>query len=635
MLSQSKDLSSLYDALYESSLKDPEMFWGDVARDLLDWMSPFTKVKNTSFKGNVSIKWFEDGTLNAAYNCLDRHLETRGEKLAYIWWDEAFAERRTITYRELQDQVSRFASGLKSLGLTKRDRVIIYMPLMIEAIVAMLACARIGAIHSVVFGGFSAKALHERIQDCGAKLVITTNESLRGGKIIPTKANVDEAISECPTIQNVVVVQRTKNKCAWNDKRDHNFDDIMKTPISGTTLEEMNAEDPLFILYTSGSTGKPKGVVHTTGGYLTYAAHTHATVFNLRKDDIYWCTADIGWITGHSYVVYGPLLNGATTVLFEGTPLHPNSSVWWDIIDREKVSIFYTAPTAIRTLMKEGDEVLAKSLRTSLRLLGTVGEPINHEAWTWYFDMVGHQNSQIMDTWWQTETGGIMISAIPEMTASKPGSASKPFYGIAPVLLDAGGTEIMGEGEGNLAIKESWPGQARTLWGDHERFIKTYFSTYPGYYFTGDGSRRDSEGDYWITGRVDDVINVSGHRLGTAEIEDAIDSHWAVVESAVVGIHHDVKGQGLYAYVTLKHPESVGNDLKKEIIQHVRSEIGPIATLDQIQWAPNLPKTRSGKIMRRILRKIAENDLSNLGDISTLADPQVVEDLIAGRAGLR
>jgi len=633
-LFKSKTSQTSYDTLYKTSIQSPDEFWAAVARDQLNWMKPFTKVKNANFTGDVSIKWFEDGTLNASANCLDRHLESQGDKLAYIWWDEAMKERRTITYRELHEQTCRFASALKNFGIQKGDRVVIYMPLMIQAIVAMLACTRIGAVHSVVFGGFSSKALRDRIQDCGAKLVITTNEAVRGGKLIPTKANVDEAIAECPTVQNVVVVQRTGGNFPWNPEMNFCFHEVSKEGSSDCAPEEMNAEDPLFILYTSGSTGKPKGVLHTTGGYLTYVGYTFSTVFDIKPDDVYWCTADVGWITGHSYVVYGALLHGATTVLFEGTPLYPNSGVWWDIIDREKVSIFYTAPTAIRTLMKEGDEWLSKSSRSSLRLLGTVGEPINHEAWSWYYDLVGKQKCQIMDTWWQTETGGIMISAIPGVTQSKAGSASKPLYGIQPALLDKDGKELSGADAGNLVIKDSWPGQARTIWGDHDRFVQTYFSTYPGYYFTGDGAKRDSDGDYWITGRVDDVINVSGHRLGTAEIEDAINSHEAVVESAVVGVQHDIKGQGIYAYVTLKHPEEASTDLKKSIGAHVRSEIGPIATLEFVQWAPSLPKTRSGKIMRRILRKIAEGDTSNLGDTSTLAEPQVVEDLIAGRSGV-
>ncbi len=634
-LFKSKSSDSSYETLYQTSIQSPDEFWGQVARDQLEWIKPFTKVKNASFQGDVSIKWFEDGTLNASVNCLDRHLKSQGDKLAYIWWDEAMKERRTITYAELQEQTCRFASALRHFGIEKGDRVVIYMPLMIQSVIAMLACARIGAVHSVVFSGFSPKALRDRIQDCNAKLVITTNEAVRNGKFIPTKANVDEAIKECPSVKNVIVAQRTGGNFPFNPEINFCFHEVSKEGSPNCIPAEMNGEDPLFILYTSGSTGKPKGVLHTTGGYLTYAGYTFSTVFGIQPDDVYWCTADIGWITGHSYVVYGPLLRGATTVLFEGAPLYPNAGVWWDIIDREKVSIFYTAPTAIRTLMKEGDNWLSRSSRSTLRLLGTVGEPINHEAWSWYYDMVGKQKSQIVDTWWQTETGGIMISAIPGATKSKAGSASKPLYGIQPALLDKDGKELAGANEGNLVIKDSWPGQARTIWGDHERFVQTYFSTYLGYYFTGDGAKRDEEGDYWITGRVDDVINVSGHRLGTAEIEDAINSHEAVVESAVVGIPHDIKGQGIYAYVTLRHPEEASTELKQAIVTHVRSEIGPIATIEFLQWAPNLPKTRSGKIMRRILRKIAEGDTSNLGDTSTLSEPQVVEDLIAGRAGLR
>ncbi|MBX9786504.1 MAG: acetate--CoA ligase [Alphaproteobacteria bacterium] len=631
---ESKSQSSSYDTLYESSIKTLDQFWEGIARAQLDWIKPFTKIKNASFQGDVSIKWFEDGTLNACANCLDRHLEVQGDKFAYIWWDEAMKERRTITYRELQEQTCRFANALRQLGIEKGDRVVIYMPLMIQAIVAMLACTRIGAIHSVVFGGFSSKSLRDRIQDCNAKLVITTNETVRAGKVIPTKMNVDEAVAECPSVKHVIVVARTDSSIPWNPATNHDFYAISQKESPDCIPEEMNAENPLFILYTSGSTGKPKGILHTTGGYLTYVGYTFSTVFDNKPNDIYWCTADIGWITGHSYVVYGPLLNGSTTVLFEGTPLYPNAGVWWDIIDREKVSTFYTAPTAIRTLMKEGDGWLDHTSRSSLRLLGTVGEPINQEAWSWYYDVVGQKKCHIMDTWWQTETGGIMISAIPGVTQSKAGSASKPLYGIQPALLDIHGKEILGAGEGNLVIKESWPGQARTIWKDHKRFIQTYFSTYPGYYFTGDGVKRDEEGDYWITGRVDDVINVSGHRLGTAEIEDAINSHEAVVESAVVGIPHDIKGQGIYAYITLKRSEQASAELKQSIISHVRTEIGPIATLEFIQWASGLPKTRSGKIMRRILRKIAEGKISNLGDTSTLAEPQVVENLISGRAEL-
>lgn len=631
---ESKSQGSSYDRPYETSIKTPTQFWEGIARAQLDWIKPFTKIKNASFQGDISIKWFEDGTLNASTNCLDRHLEAQGDKLAYIWWDEAMKERHTITYNKLQEQTCRFANALRRLGIEKGDRVVIYMPLMIQAIVAMLACTRIGAIHSVVFGGFSSKSLRDRIQDCNAKLVVTTDETLRAGKIIPTKANVDEAIAECPSVKHVIVVARTHSSIPWNPSINHDFYAISQKESSDCTPEEMNSESPLFILYTSGSTGKPKGILHTTGGYLTYVGYTFSTVFDNKPSDIYWCTGDIGWITGHSYVVYGPLLNGSTTVLFEGTPLYPNAGVWWDIIDREKVSIFYTAPTAIRTLMKEGDGWLGYTSRSSLRLLGTVGEPINQEAWSWYYDVVGRKKCQIMDTWWQTETGGIMISAIPGVTQSKAGSASKPLYGIEPALLDFHGKEILGPSEGNLVIKESWPGQARTIWKDHERFIQTYFSTYPGYYFTGDGARRDEAGDYWITGRVDDVLNVSGHRLGTAEIENAINSHDAVVESAVVGIPHDIRGQAIYAYITLKCPEHANAELKLSIIAHVRTEIGPIATLEFIQWASGLPKTRSGKIMRRILRKIAEGETSNLGDTSTLAEPQVVGDLITGRTGL-
>lgn len=631
---ESKSQSSSYDRLYETSIKSPDKFWDGIARAQLDWIKPFTKIKNASFQGDISIKWFEDGTLNASTNCLDRHLEAQGDKLAYIWWDEAMKERRTITYRELHEQTCRFANALRHLGIEKGDRVVIYMPLMIQAIVAMLACTRIGAIHSVVFGGFSSKSLRDRIQDCNAKLVVTTDETVRAGKVIPTKANVDEAIAECPSVKHVIVVARTHSSVPWNSAINHDFYEVSQKESPDCIPEEMDAENPLFILYTSGSTGKPKGILHTTGGYLTYVGYTFSTVFDNKPNDIYWCTADIGWITGHSYVVYGPLLNGSTTVLFEGMPLYPSAGVWWDIIDREKVSTFYTAPTAIRMLMKEGEGWLSGTLRSSLRLLGTVGEPINQEAWFWYYDVVGKKKCQIMDTWWQTETGGIMISAIPDVTQSKAGSASKPLYGIQPALLDVHGKEILGPSEGNLVIKESWPGQARTIWEDHERFIQTYFSTYPGYYFTGDGAKRDEAGDYWITGRVDDVLNVSGHRLGTAEIENAINSHDAVVESAVVGIHDDIRGQAIYAYITLKHLEQASAELKQSIIAHVKTEIGPIAILEFIQWTSGLPKTRSGKIMRRILRKIAEGETSNLGDTSTLAEPQVVEDLIAGRAGL-
>ncbi|MGA3302535.1 MAG: acetate--CoA ligase [Methylovirgula sp.] len=623
-----------YAELYAHSINDPDGFWGEEGRGRIDWIKPFTKVKNTSFgPGRVSIKWYEDGVTNVAMNCLDRHLETRGDKTAIIWEGDDPNQSLHITYRELHDHVCRFANVLKAQGVRKGDTVTIYMPMIPEAAYAMLACARIGAIHSVVFGGFSPDSLAGRIRDCRSKILITADEGVRGGKKIALKANVDAAIKKADGIvEKVLVVKRTGGAVDWQHERDVWYEDAAAHASAYCPAAEMNAEDPLFILYTSGSTGTPKGVVHTTAGYLVFAAMTHHYVFDYHEDDIYWCTADIGWVTGHSYILYGPLCNGATTLMFEGVPTYPTVSRFWQVVDKHKVNTFYTAPTAIRSLMSAGEGPVTATSRASLRLLGTVGEPINPEAWEWYHRVVGDHRCPVMDTWWQTETGGHLITPLPGATPLKPGSATMPFFGIIPEIVDAAGAIQHGPCEGNLVIADSWPGQMRTVFGDHERFVQTYFSAYPGKYFTGDGCRRDADGYYWITGRVDDVINVSGHRLGTAEVESALVAHVTVAEAAVVGYPHDIKGQGIYAYVTLMEGHMPSEDLRKELVAWVRQEIGPIASPDVVQFAPGLPKTRSGKIMRRILRKIAENEFHALGDTSTLADPAVVEDLIRNRA---
>ena len=620
-----------YRRIYEQSIRDPDGFWAVHAKRV-DWIKPFTKIKDTKFSGNVNIRWFWDGTLNASANCVDRHLAKRGDQTAIIWEGDDPNESRHVTYRELHREVCKLANVLKIRGIKKGDRVTIYMPMIPEATVAMLACARIGAVHSVVFGGFSPEALIGRIQDCDSNAIITADEGIRGGKKIPLKANTDEALIRCPGVKTCLVVKRTGAPIKWVNGRDVWYHEAMAEASDVCPPEEMNAEDPLFILYTSGSTGKPKGVLHTTGGYLVYASMTHQYVFDYHDGDIYWCTADVGWVTGHSYIVYGPLANGAITLMFEGVPNYPDASRFWQVVDKHKVNIFYTAPTAIRALMREGDGPVKKTSRASLRTLGSVGEPINPEAWLWYWRVVGDKRCPVVDTWWQTETGGIAITPLPGATALKPGSATRPFFGIKPEIVDTEGRPIEGAGSGNLCLIDSWPGQMRSVYGDHQRFIDTYFKTYPGKYFTGDGCRRDEDGYYWITGRVDDVLNVAGHRLGTAEIESALVAHAKVSEAAVVGFPHDIKGQGIYAYVTLMQGETPNEELRKELIAWVRKEISPIATPDVIQWAPGLPKTRSGKIMRRILRKIAENEFSNLGDTSTLADPSVVEDLIKNRA---
>ncbi|MCW2348796.1 acetate--CoA ligase [Sphingobium sp. B12D2B] len=620
-----------YSRLYAQSIAEPESFWRKEAARL-DWIKDFTQVKDASFhEADFGIKWFADGTLNIAANCLDRHLAERGDVPAILWAGDNPDESRTISYRELHGEVCRFANVLKAQGVRKGDRVTIYMPMIPEAAMAMLACARIGAIHSVVFGGFSPDSLAGRITDCDSSVVITADEGVRGGKTIPLKANVDEALDDCTCVESVIVVRRTGNAVAMTDGRDHWYDVLRDSVSDHCPAEEIGAEDPLFILYTSGSTGKPKGVLHTSAGYLLWAAMTHHYVFDYRPGDIYWCAADIGWVTGHSYIVYGPLANGATTVMFEGVPHYPDFSRFWQVVDQFNVSTFYAAPTAIRALMREGDAWVEKTSRKSLRILGSVGEPINPEAWDWYHRVVGDGRCPIMDTWWQTETGGHMITPLPGAIDLKPGSATKPFFGVVPQIVDTEGNVLEGRCEGNLVIAESWPGQMRTVWGDHERFFQTYFSTYPGKYFTGDGCRRDEDGYYWITGRVDDVINVSGHRMGTAEIESALVAHAKVAEAAVVGMPHDIKGQGIYAYVTLNVGIEGDDDLRKALVQWVRHEIGPIATPDAIQFAPALPKTRSGKIMRRILRKIAEDAVDQLGDTSTLADPAVVDHLVANR----
>ncbi|HXY99139.1 MAG TPA: acetate--CoA ligase [Stellaceae bacterium] len=619
-----------YVRLYEQSLREPDGFWREQAKRL-HWIKPFTKVKNARFTGDVSIKWFEDGTLNVSYNCIDRHLAERADQTAILWEGDSPEEHRHVSYAELHDGVCRFANVLKSRGVKKGDRVTIYMPMIPEAAVAMLACARIGAIHSVVFGGFSPDSLVGRIQDCRSDIVITADEGLRGGRKVPLKANTDEALRQCPGVRTVIVVRRTGGAIGWVEGRDVWYHEAMAEAAKDCPPAEMGAEDPLFILYTSGSTGKPKGVLHTTGGYLLFAAMTHQYVFDYHDGDIYWCTADVGWVTGHSYVVYGPLANGATTVMFEGVPNYPDPSRFWQVIDKHKINIFYTAPTAIRALMREGEHFVTRTSRKSLKLLATVGEPINPEAWLWYHRVVGDGRSPIADTWWQTETGGIMITPLPGATPLKPGSATRPFFGVKPVLVDNEGKQLEGAAEGNLCIAEPWPGMTRTVFGDHKRFVETYFATFPGKYFTGDGARRDEDDYYWITGRVDDVINVAGHRLGTAEVESALVAHQKVAEAAVVGYPHDVKGQGIYAYVTLKTGYEPSEALRQELVGWVRKHISPIATPDLIQWAPNLPKTRSGKIMRRILRKIAANEHGQLGDVSTLADPAVVTDLVENR----
>lgn len=623
-----------YRALYDASLRDPEAFWQEHGQRI-DWIKPFTKVKDVNFDlGNVSIKWFEDGTLNVAANCIDRHLATRGDQTAIIWEpDSPDEEALHISYRELHARTCKMANALKELGVTRGDRVVLYMPMIPEAAYAMLACARIGAIHSVVFGGFSSDALAARVNGSEAKVVVTADEAPRGGRNTPLKTNADKALDGVSHDCKLLVVQRTGGDIPMQEGRDHWLHDLEAKVADDCPPEEMNAEDPLFILYTSGSTGAPKGVVHTSGGYLTWASMTHELVFDYHDGDIYWCTADVGWVTGHSYIVYGPLANGATTLMFEGVPTYPDASRFWQVCEKHKVNQFYTAPTAIRALMGKGREFVDRCDLSSLKLLGTVGEPINPEAWNWYNDVVGQGRCPIVDTWWQTETGGHLMTPLPGATATKPGSCTTPFFGVEPVVLDAqSGEEITStEAEGVLCIKSSWPGQMRSVWGDHERFEKTYFSDYKGYYFTGDGCRRDKDGYYWITGRVDDVINVSGHRMGTAEVESALVAHPKVSEAAVVGYPHDVKGQGIYCYVTLMAGEEYTDDLRKELRDWVRKEIGPIASPDLIQWAPGLPKTRSGKIMRRILRKIAEDDFGSLGDTSTLAEPAVVDDLIENR----
>jgi len=625
-----------YQAMYQRSIDDPEGFWAEQAEKFLSWYKPWDKVLDWSYDAdNLYIKWFEGGKLNVAYNCIDRHLEQRADQTAIIWEGDDPNDAQHITYRELHEQVSKLGNVLKERGVKKGDRVCIYMPMIPEACYAMLACARIGAVHSVVFGGFSPESLKDRILDSDCQVVITADEGVRGGKHVPLKANTDKALEECPNVHTVLTVQRTGGKTQWHDKRDIWYHEAVANASADCPPEEMDAEDPLFILYTSGSTGKPKGVLHTTGGYLLFTAITTKYTFDLHEGDIYWCSADVGWVTGHSYLVYGPLANGTTSLCFEGVPNYPDASRFWEVIDKHKVTVFYTAPTAIRALMREGENPVKKTSRQSLRLLGTVGEPINPEAWQWYYQVVGDSRCPIVDTWWQTETGGHLITPLPGATPLKPGSATRPFFGVKPGIIDTETNKLVegdGEATGALVITRPWPSQMRTVYGDHQRFVDTYFKTYPGYYFSGDGARRDADGYYWITGRMDDVLNVSGHRMGTAEVESALVLHEKVAEAAVVGYPHDIKGQGIYAYVTTVKGVEPSDELKAELLDLVRQEIGPIAKPDVIQWAPGLPKTRSGKIMRRILRKIAENDLDNLGDTSTLADPAVVDDLIENRA---
>ena len=621
-----------YRAMVARAASDPDGFWAEQAKRI-PWIKAPARIKNTSFSGDVSIKWFEDGSLNASAACLDAHLATRPDQTAIVWEGDDPASTRRVTYRELHEQVCRLANVLLSLGVKKGDRVTIYLPMVVEAAVAMLACARIGAIHSVVFGGFSPDSLAGRIQGCGSAVLITADEGRRGGRRVALKTNADAALKSCPEVAHVIVVPVTGGDVPMIPGRDHRYDVLMAQALPHCPPVEMNAEDPLFILYTSGSTGQPKGVLHTTGGYMVWAAFTHEIVFDYQPGEIYWCTADVGWVTGHTYIVYGPLANGATTLMFEGVPNYPDASRFWQVIDKHKVNIFYTAPTAIRALMREGEGPVKATSRKSLRILGSVGEPINPEAWLWYYRVVGDERCPIVDTWWQTETGGILITPLPGAIAQKPGSATLPLPGVTPLLVDTDGRVLEGATEGNLCIADAWPGMMRTVYGDHTRFVQTYFSTYKGLYFTGDGARRDAEGYYWITGRVDDVINVSGHRMGTAEIESALVAHPKVAEAAVVGFPHDIKGQGIYCYVTLKVGVEPSEALRKELVGWVRQEIGPIAAPDAIQWAPGLPKTRSGKIMRRILRKIAANETENLGDTSTLADPAVVDDLVENRAG--
>ena len=626
--------SEQYEKMYAESINDPDLFW-DTHGKRIDWIKPYQKISNISYaKENLQIKWYEDGTLNASANCLDRHLKTKGDSTAIIWEGDNPNESKHITYNQLYEDVCKFSNVLKKVGAKKGDRITIYMPMIPEATIAMLACTRIGAIHSVVFGGFSPDALAGRIEDCDSTIIITADEGVRSGKTIPLKSNTDEAIAKAKMCKTTIVVKRTGGDINWIDEQDIWYHEEMEKASSECVPTEMNAEDPMFILYTSGSTGKPKGVLHTTGGYMVYTSMTHHYVFDYHDGEIYWCTADVGWVTGHSYIVYGPLSNGATTLMFEGVPNYPDASRFWQIVDKHKVNIFYTAPTAIRALMAEGDEPVKKTNRSSLRILGSVGEPINPEAWNWYNNVVGNGKCPIVDTWWQTETGGILITPLPGATSTKPGSATKPFFGIKPVLVDNENNELNGPSEGNLCINISWPGQMRTVYGDHKRFIETYFSTFPGRYFSGDGCRRDEDGYFWITGRVDDVINVSGHRMGTAEVESALVAHPKVAEAAVVGYPHKIKGQGIYAYVTINLDVTPSDELLGELKKWVRKEIGPIATPDLIQFAPGLPKTRSGKIMRRILRKIAANEHDELGDVSTLADPAVVKNLVNNRKNL-